>query len=65
MANNKLVNFALKDKYINPFTEYSKDEYHQYIDSLKYYLDLKNTIESSKKEENYLLQKLLKMPKLV
>ena len=28
--------------------KYTKAEYQQYIDSLKYYLDLKNTIESSK-----------------
>ena len=41
---------ALKDKYINPLTEFSPEERDAYEDSLKYYRDLKNVVDASREE---------------
>lgn len=55
---------ALKDKYVNPLTDFgfkklfeaaeiakfSPEERNAYEDSLKYYRDLKNVVESSREE---------------
>lgn len=68
-----------KEKYLNPFTDYgfkrlfetaeisklSRDEYQNYENSLKYYRDLKNSLdtakEEGKKEEKYeIASKMLK-----
>ena len=44
---------ALQDKYINPFTEaaeiakFTPDEKNKYEESLKYYRDLKNVVDTS------------------
>lgn len=44
---------ALKDKYINPLAEiakFSPEERDAYEDSLKYYRDLKNVVDTSREE---------------
>ena len=43
---------ALQDKYINPFTDFgfakfTPDEKSKYEESLKYYRDLKNVVDTS------------------
>lgn len=61
---NFLIMSTLKDKYINPLTDFgfkklfeaaeiakfSAEEREAYEDSLKYYRDLKNVVDTSKQE---------------